>query len=95
MRIMEIVSGGGMDGATHHCLMLTRELVRRGQRQEADRLGVNQRLIWAGLRSDIPEIMAALDLFVMPSLEEAQGVAPLEASHHAKPRNLPKRLHSS
>jgi glycosyltransferase involved in cell wall biosynthesis len=48
-------------------------------KQEALRLGVNRRLIWAGLRSDIPEIMAALDLFVMPSLEEAQGVAPLEA----------------
>jgi glycosyltransferase involved in cell wall biosynthesis len=48
-------------------------------KREAQRLGVERRLIWAGLRSDIPEIMAALDLFVMPSLEEAQGVAPLEA----------------
>jgi glycosyltransferase involved in cell wall biosynthesis len=48
-------------------------------KREALRLGVDRHLIWAGLRSDIPEIVAALDLFVMPSLEEAQGVAPLEA----------------
>jgi glycosyltransferase involved in cell wall biosynthesis len=48
-------------------------------KREAQRLGVENRLIWAGERSDIPQIVAALDLFVMPSLEEAQGVAPLEA----------------
>jgi glycosyltransferase involved in cell wall biosynthesis len=48
-------------------------------RREAQRLGVDGRLIWAGLRSDIPEILMALDVFVIPSLEEAQGVAPLEA----------------
>ena len=32
MNIMEIVSGVGVNGAIYHCLMLTRELVRRGHR---------------------------------------------------------------
>ena len=30
MRIMEIVSGAGMNGAIQHCLLLSRELARRG-----------------------------------------------------------------
>jgi len=30
MRIMEIISGRGVNGAVHHCLLLTRELARRG-----------------------------------------------------------------
>ena len=30
MRIMEIVSGKGVNGAVHHCLLLTREMARRG-----------------------------------------------------------------
>ncbi len=32
MRIMEIVSGVGINGAVHNCLLLTRELARRGHR---------------------------------------------------------------
>ena len=32
MNIMEIVSGAGMNGAILHCLLLSRELARRGNR---------------------------------------------------------------
>jgi glycosyltransferase involved in cell wall biosynthesis len=42
-------------------------------------LGVDRRIIWAGARQDIPEILAALDLFVLPSLEEGHPLAVLEA----------------
>jgi glycosyltransferase involved in cell wall biosynthesis len=47
--------------------------------QETKRLAVDHRVIWAGFRSDVPKILTALDVFVLASLEEAQGVAPLEA----------------
>jgi glycosyltransferase involved in cell wall biosynthesis len=30
MNIMQVISGRGVNGATHHCLLLTRELIRRG-----------------------------------------------------------------
>jgi glycosyltransferase involved in cell wall biosynthesis len=48
-------------------------------KQEARRLGVDDRIIWAGARQDIPEILAVLDLFVLPSLEEGHPLAVLEA----------------
>lgn len=46
---------------------------------EAKRLGVEDRIIWAGYRSDIPQVMAALDLYVLASLDEMFPVAVLEA----------------
>jgi len=48
-------------------------------KQEAKRLRVDRQVIWTGFRSDVPEILTALDVFVLASLEEAQGLAPLEA----------------
>jgi glycosyltransferase involved in cell wall biosynthesis len=48
-------------------------------RREAERLQVAEHLRWLGNRNDVPEILNALDLYVQPSLEEAQGIAALEA----------------
>jgi glycosyltransferase involved in cell wall biosynthesis len=48
-------------------------------KQEARRLGVDGQVIFAGSRQDIPEILAALDLFALPSLEEGHPLAVLEA----------------
>jgi glycosyltransferase involved in cell wall biosynthesis len=48
-------------------------------RREAERLGVARYMVWTGARNDIPEILTALDVFVQASLEEAQGIAALEA----------------
>lgn len=42
-------------------------------------LGLGERCIFAGLRSDISQILPALDLFVLPSLSEALGIAAIEA----------------
>jgi glycosyltransferase involved in cell wall biosynthesis len=46
---------------------------------EAARLGVSSRIIWAGRRFDIPEILSAMDLFVSPSHDEALPLTSLEA----------------
>ena len=48
-------------------------------RAEAERLGVNEHIIWAGHRNDVPHIMAALDVYVLASLDEMFPVAVLEA----------------
>jgi glycosyltransferase involved in cell wall biosynthesis len=48
-------------------------------RSEAQRLGVADRIIWAGQRSDMPAIMVSLDLCVAPSLHENMPMAVLEA----------------
>ncbi|MFO7975109.1 MAG: glycosyltransferase family 4 protein [Candidatus Hydrogenedentota bacterium] len=47
-------------------------------RKQARTLG--ERFVFLGLRGDIPELMAALDIFVLPSLNEGMGRVLLEAA---------------
>ncbi len=42
-------------------------------------LDLSSRFIFAGTRGDVPAILSALDLFVLPSLSEALGIAVIEA----------------
>jgi glycosyltransferase involved in cell wall biosynthesis len=46
---------------------------------EAQRRGVSECLTWTGSRSDIDVVLAGLDLYVLPSLEENMPLAILEA----------------
>lgn len=49
-------------------------------RDRAARLGIQDRVIWAGYREDIPQVMAALDVLVLPSAApESFGIVLLEA----------------
>jgi glycosyltransferase involved in cell wall biosynthesis len=58
------------DGAGTHALAL---------RSVAARLGVAASIVWAGQRTDVPEILAALDVFALPSVAEALARSALEA----------------
>lgn len=51
----------------------------------ADRLGLAERVRFLGIRSDVPDLLAAADLFVMPSLSEGLPIAILEAMFAGKP----------
>lgn len=48
-------------------------------RQLAESLNVSDRVIFAGYRYDIFEIVHIADVFLFPSLREGLGVAPIEA----------------
>ena len=48
-------------------------------KQQALDLGIDRAVSFLGLRNDVPNILAALDLFVLPSLSEGLSVALLEA----------------
>ncbi|OIO00182.1 MAG: hypothetical protein AUJ51_10860 [Elusimicrobia bacterium CG1_02_56_21] len=48
-------------------------------RNLAASLGVRDKVMFLGFRSDATALMAALDIYVQPSLNEAMGRAPLEA----------------
>ena len=45
----------------------------------ADELGVDDSVVFTGRRSDVARLMAAADVFAMPSLEEPFGLVYLEA----------------
>ena len=45
----------------------------------ADELGITPHVVFLGTRHDIPECLAVLDLFVLPSLNEGMGRALVEA----------------
>lgn len=48
-------------------------------------LGVSERIIFAGLRNDIEKIYSAMDVFILPSINEPFGLAILEAMAVGKP----------
>ena len=48
-------------------------------RAEAEQLGVQDRIVWAGPRDDIERMLSAIDVYVLPSLEENMPLAILEA----------------
>jgi glycosyltransferase involved in cell wall biosynthesis len=47
--------------------------------QLTSKLGIGLRMVFVGAREDVPECLAALDLFVLPSLNEGMGRVLLEA----------------
>jgi len=50
----------------------------------ADDYGLNK-IIFAGFRTDMPQVLSAMDIFIFPSHAEAFGVALVEAMAMAKP----------
>ncbi len=53
--------------------------LRKKLEARAVELGLGKRLVFAGWREDVPEILSMLDILVMPSLNEAVGMAAVEA----------------
>jgi len=75
---------------TLHCLVVGGEILQwAGQQQalekEARRLGVHGRVIFTGLRDDVPDLIAALDVLVLASENEPFGLVLLEAMALGKP----------
>lgn len=59
-------------------------LVGEGSEQDewkslTENLGISHTVIWAGFRTDMPRIMAALDIYVVPSVNEGLSLSILEA----------------
>ncbi|WP_082627756.1 glycosyltransferase family 4 protein [Chthonomonas calidirosea] len=54
-------------------------------RREASRLGVQEAILWLGYRQDVPQLLAAFDVYTLVSLDEMFPVAILEAMAAQKP----------
>lgn len=70
----------GADAADVHGGSFTAEL-----KQLAAELGVSEHVVFTGARTDVPQVMAACDVFTLPSFEEPFGLVFLEAMAMAKP----------
>jgi glycosyltransferase involved in cell wall biosynthesis len=58
---------------------------RSALRTQAERLGLGGQVQFLGRRSDVPDLLAACDVFVLPSRREGLGVSALEAMAAARP----------
>ena len=45
----------------------------------AEKLGISNAVIWTGFRNDIPRLLAAMDIYVQPSVNEGLSLSILEA----------------
>jgi len=79
---------------TRYTLHVTREVrflvVGDGSEREmlekmAEKYGIMDKVIFTGMRNDIPEILAVSDLVVLPSLMEGLGIVLLEAMAAGRP----------
>lgn len=53
--------------------------------RQAQRLGLLSNIVFTGFRTDVPRLMAAIDVFTLPSWEEPFGLVFLEAMAMRKP----------
>jgi sugar transferase (PEP-CTERM/EpsH1 system associated) len=53
--------------------------LRPAMEEKAEALGLSDTVVFTGIRRDVPEILALLDVFVLPSLWEGLPIALLEA----------------
>ena len=60
-------------------------LERSRLEQRVAALGLGDRVLFLGHRNDVPELLAACDVFVLPSLYEGSSLAVLEAMAAGKP----------
>jgi len=70
---------------TAHLLIAGDGVLRADLEAQAQNLGLGGRVHFLGWRTDAPQLMAGLDLFLMPSLWEGFGMTLLEAMAQAVP----------
>ena len=62
-----------------HFLLVGDGQLRQQIELEVTKRGLGSRFVFAGNRDDVPRMLAAMDVFVMPSLDEGFGLAVAEA----------------
>jgi glycosyltransferase involved in cell wall biosynthesis len=75
-RLACLVVGGGGSGSQRKIDIL---------KQRAESLGISQYIYFTGRRSDIPDILSLMDVFILPSLAEGLGRSLLEAMAAGRP----------
>ena len=74
--------GGDFDG---RLFLIGRGPLRNDTEQLAAELNIRDKVVFLGVRSDIPDLLMAMDLFVFPSKWEGLGIAAIEAQASGLP----------
>lgn len=74
--------GGEFDG---RLFLIGRGPLRNDMEQLAAELNIRDKVVFLGVRSDIPDLLMAMDLFVFPSKWEGLGIAAIEAQASGLP----------
>jgi len=78
--ILEIASELARTGPDFRLLLVGQGPLRPEIERLADRVGLRDKVIFAGLRTDVPRLLlGAMDVFLFPSLFESMGLVVLEA----------------
>ena len=80
-----LAGGPGRAFPTRGCSIVGEGSERDALEAEAASLGVSERVVFTGRREDVPAVTAALDVAVLPSYREAQGLSVLEAMALSRP----------
>jgi glycosyltransferase involved in cell wall biosynthesis len=59
--------------------------LRKPLEEKSEKLGIKEQVIFMGQRKDIPELLMAMDIFVLPSIKEGLPMALLEAMAAKRP----------
>jgi len=59
--------------------------LRKQLEEKSEELGIKKHVIFTGQRKDIPELLMAMDIFVLPSIKEGLPIALLEAMAAKRP----------
>ena len=59
--------------------------LRKPLEEKSEELGIKKHVIFMGQRKDIPELLMAMDIFVLPSIKEGLPIALLEAMAAKRP----------
>ena len=59
--------------------------LRNEMEEKARKLGIADKVIFAGWREDVPDMISVMDVVVQPSLNEAVGIALVEAQAQGVP----------
>ena len=74
-----------LEGANLRLVIAGNGELEASLKQEAQELGISDRVIFTGYLDDLPNLMQLFDIFVLPSLQEPFGLVCAEAMSQSKP----------
>ncbi|WP_425386990.1 glycosyltransferase family 1 protein [Alicyclobacillus herbarius] len=83
--LIEIVRRLRTSGVNVHAILAGDGPLRSRVEQQSAQAAVRDRLHFLGMRSDVYDVLNAIDVFVFPSLYEGLGIAVVEAQASGKP----------